>query len=149
MKILLLKDVKGLGKKHDMKEVADGYARNFLIAKGFAKEATEKNAKEVSAIKAKVEKEQAELIKRLEALARQINEHHIEFHLRTDTHGTIFGSVTKDMILKAMREHEWLRSERVDIELAHPLKEIGDYKIAVDLKRGVTATLKVVVRPQP
>lgn len=149
MKIILLQDVRGLGKKHEIKEVAGGYGRNFLIAKGLAKAATQETEKSVEAMKAKAEKEQSDLLKRLRELARLIDEHHIEFRLRTDEKGTVYGSVTKEMILKAMREHEWLRKERVEIELAHPLKEIGDYAVAVDLKKGIRATLKVAVRPQP
>ena len=68
--------------------------------------------------------------------------------MRTDEHGSVFGSVTKEMILKAMREHGWLGKERADVELEHPIKKIGDQTVVVDLKRGIRAKLKVVVRPQ-
>ena len=149
MKIILLQDVRGVGKKYEVKEVADGYGRNFLVAKGLAKAVTPETQKQVMAQKARMEKEGAEFKKRLGELARNINTHHLEFHLRTDSKGSVFGSVTKEMILKAMREHEWLRTERVEVQLPHPIKEIGDHEVAVRLKQEFTAKLKVIVRPQP
>ncbi len=148
MKVILLEDLKGVGKKYDAKEVADGYAKNFLFPRGLARPATSDALKNVAVQRARAEKDDAELVKRLETLSRFLNEHSLEFTLRTDEKGSVFGSVTKEMILRAMREHGWLGKERVDIELNHPIKQIGEHKVAVDLKKGIRATLTVVVRPQ-
>lgn len=148
MKIILLKDVKGLGKKYEVKDVSDGYARHYLIPRGLVKPATAAELKKLEKMKAQIEKEDAETKKRLEELARRINDRYIEFHLKTDKSGTVFGSVTKEMILKALREHDLVTVDRVDVELNHPIKEIGDHLVTVDFKKEIKAKLKVIVRPQ-
>ena len=96
-------------------------------------------------------KKEEELLleKRLGTLARMISERFVEFHLKTDKKGSVFGSVTKDAILSAMREHGLLGKERAEIKIAHPLKELGDHEVRVELGRGMTAKLKVVIRPAP
>jgi large subunit ribosomal protein L9 len=97
----------------------------------------------------KTEKEDKERIKHLTELARKIQESYLEFSLRTGEKGSVFGSVNKEMILRAMREHKWLTKERVDILLEHPLKTLGEHTIPVDLKKGITARLKIMVRSLP
>jgi large subunit ribosomal protein L9 len=149
MKVILIKDVKDLGKKHEVKEVSDGYARHYLIPRGLAKAATPAELKKLEEMKARALKEEAETKKRLEELARRISERYLEFHLKTDAAGTVFGSVTKDMILKALREHDLVTVDRVDVDLDHPIKKIGDYLVTVVFKKGITAKLKVSVRSQP
>jgi large subunit ribosomal protein L9 len=148
MKVILVKDVNGLGKKHEVKEVSDGYARHYLVPRGLAKPATPAELKKLEEMKARAEKEDAETKKRLEELARRMSDRYIEFRLKTDTSGAVFGSVTKDMILKALREHGLVTADRVDVELDHPIKEIGDRLVTVDFKKGIKAKLKVVVRPE-
>lgn len=148
MKVIFIKDVRGMGKKHEVKEVADGYARNFLIARGLAEAGTAAALARLTALKAHMDKDAHEEMKRLHELKRIIESRHLEFHLKTDEHGKVFGSVTKEMILKAMREHDWLTKERVEITLDHPLKQIGDHQVVVDLKHGLTANLKVVIRSE-
>jgi large subunit ribosomal protein L9 len=148
MKIVLLKDVRGVGKKSEIKEVADGYGKNFLIARGFAAPATEDRVNKITREQANTEKEEEALTKRLHEVKRLISERNLEFTLKADEKGNVFGSVTKEMILKAIREHDWVTKERVDLKLDHPIKEIGDHMVTVDLKKGITANLKVIVRPQ-
>ena len=148
MKIILLEDIKGIGKKYDVKDISDGYARNFLLPKKLVKQATPQTLKELEQLKSKLEKEDIGFKKHLSELARKISDSYLEFQLKTDERGSIFGSVTKEMILRAMREHGWLRKERVDILLEHPLKEFGEHKVSVDLKKGIKAELKIIVQPQ-
>ena len=149
MKIILLQDVRGTGRKYEVKDVPDGYARNFLIAKGFAETGTQQALAALAVRKARLERDDVELKKHLEERARFINDHSLEFTLKTDEKGSVFGSITKEMILRAMREHSWLGKERVDIALDHPIKKIGDHQVAVDLKKDIRATLSVIVRSQP
>ena len=149
MKIILLEDIKGLGKKYDVKDVPAGYARNFLLSRKLVKPATPQALKDLKNMKIYHEKEDAELKKHLEELARRIADQHLEFTLRTDEKGSVFGSVTKEMILRAMREHRWMSKERADILLEHPLKTIGEHFVVVELKKGITAKLKLILRPQP
>ncbi len=148
MKVILLADVRGLGRKTEVKEVSEGHARNFLFPRGLAKAATSEDLKKLDLRKESQAKEESALRKHLEELARTINDRFVEFTLKTDAKGSVFGSVNKEMILAALREHGLVRKERVDIELEHPLKTIGEHEIAVDLKKGVTAKLKVVIKPE-
>lgn len=148
MKIILNQDVQGIGKKHEVKNVADGYARNFLLPQKLAVPATPQALKGLEAVKSKIEKEDLESKKRLTELARMLKGSFLEFKVKMDEKGTVFGSVTKEMILRAMRSEGWLGKERVEIKLDHPLKKIGEHMIPVDLKHGILSELKVVLRPQ-
>jgi len=149
MKVILLKDIQGLGKKNDVKDVNDGHARNFLIPKGFAKAATpdalkgHQHAVAVDAVKAEEHR------KKLEALARSLEGRRFTFHLKSDDKGSVFGSVNKDAILAALRAEGGVGPERVDVYLDHPIREFGETKIPVDLQRGISATVSVIVQPQP
>ncbi|MCX7589572.1 MAG: 50S ribosomal protein L9 [Patescibacteria group bacterium] len=148
MKVILLQDIKGLGKKYDIKDVADGYAQNFLFPKKLAKQATLDEIKKIENLKSKLIQEEQELIKHLQNLSRIISGRFIEFNLKTDEKGTIFGSVTKEMILKALREHKLITKERVDVLLDHPLKQIGEYKVKLVFQKGITSDLRVIIRSQ-
>lgn len=148
MKVILIKDVKNLGKKYEVKDVSDGYARHYLVPRGLVKPGTPAELKKLEEMKTRAEKENAEIKKRLEELARRLSDRYIEFCLKTDETGTVFGSVTKEMILKALREHDLVGRERVDVELEHPIKEIGNRFVTVDFKKGIKTNLKIIVRPQ-
>jgi large subunit ribosomal protein L9 len=148
MKVILLEDLKGIGRKYDVKDVSDGYARNFLLPKKLVKPATPQALKELEQLKLKLAREDMEFKKHLSALARKINESFLEFRLKTAKNGSVFGSITKEMILRAMREHGWLGKERIDLALEHPIKEFGEHKISIDLKKGIKAELKIIVQPQ-
>ncbi len=148
MKVILLEDVKKIGKRFDVKEVSDGYARNFLFPNGLADAATPSALKELEKRKADMEKEDRELIKRLEEISRLMNDRALEFPVKAGNNGEVFGSVTKEMILKGLRDSGLLRSERVEIKLERPLKELGVHNIEVDLKKGIKATLKVKLLEQ-
>lgn len=148
MRVILLTDVKGLGKKYEIKEVSDGYAQNFLFVKKLAKPATEEEIKKLNNLKSKIILEEKELINHLKKLAENINNRFIEFELKTDEKGTIFGSVNKEMILKALREHKLITKERVNILLDHPLKQVGEYNIKINFQKGISANLKIIVRSQ-
>lgn len=146
MKIILLEDVHNLGKKSEVKEASDGYARNFLFVNKLAEPATPGALKKLEASKAEREKEDRELHARLAEIARKINGTRLEFELRTDRSGALFGSVNKENILRALRKHGLVTKERVEIGLKHPLKEAGEHKVPLHLKKGVTAELTVIVR---
>ncbi len=145
MQIILLEDVRGLGKKFDVKEVNNGYARNFLLPNKLAEPATPGTLKKLSVLKAEHEKSEAALLARLHEIAKKINGTKIQFTMKMDQSGAVFGSVNKESILKALREHGLTTKERVDIDLKYPLKELGEYTVPIDLKKGVSATLKVAI----
>lgn len=146
MKVILLQDVRQIGRKFEVKEVSDGYARNFLFPNHLAEPATPTALSKLAAMKAEHDKEDAELRGRLMEIAAKIKATKLQFELAADKSGAIFGSVNKESILKALREHGILTKERVDIDLKYPIKEIGEYKVVVDLKKGVAAELTVMVK---
>ena len=145
MKIILLENIKGLGNKFDVKDVKDGYARNSLFVKQLAEPATAAALKELETLKKKLAAEEAGLVKRLNEIATLMHERKLEFPVKTDEKGNVFGSVTKESILKGLRDAGFIRTERVEIKLEHPLKELGIHKVPVDLKKGITAELTVEV----
>ncbi len=148
MKIILLKDVRGLGKKGELKDVSEGHARNFLIPKGVAKLATQGVVAEVKQLQEKQTEHEKELIKKLHEVALLLKERKLEFELKTDKHNSIFGSVNKEMILTALRDKGWLGKERAEIHLERPIKEFGETELEVDLGHDITAGLKIVVSPK-
>ena len=148
MKVILLEDVKKIGNRFDVKEVSDGYARNFLIPNGLADVATAAALKELEKRKEKMEKEDHELMKRLEEISRLLKDRSLEFPVKTGANGEVFGSVTKEMILKGLRDSGLLRTERAEIKLERPLKELGEHKVELHLKKGIKAELKVILLEQ-
>ena len=144
MKIVLLQDVRGLGKKHETKEVADGYALNFLIPRGLAAPATAGKLAEAAAVLERREHEKKERAARTADLARILERDHLTFPLKTDGK-SVFGSVTKETILSALRARGWLGTARVDVLLDHPLKTLGEHRVPIDLKDGARAMLRVIV----
>ena len=148
MKVILLEDVKKVGRKFDVREVSDGYARNLLFPNGLAESATPSALKELEKKRAEIDKEDRELMKRLEEISRMLKDRNLEFPVKTGANGEIFGSVTKEMILKGLRDTGLIRTERVEIKLERPLKELGEHKVEVHLKKGITAELKVVLLAQ-
>ena len=144
MKVILLADVKGTGKKGEIKEVSDGYARNMLIKKGLAKEAT---AVEVNSLKIKNQAEEfhrQEEIKRLTEMAKQLSGSVISCKVKAGEKGRIFGSVTSQEIANALCEQGYQVEKRM-IVLSDPIKSVGVYKIDVKLMAGITAKVSVKV----
>jgi large subunit ribosomal protein L9 len=148
MKVILLENVKNVGSKYDVKDVSGGYARNFLFPNKLAKPATPGSLKELEALKSRFNKEETELKKHLEESARKMKETALEFYLKTDEEGSVFGSITKEAILKGMRDTGLTTKERVEIVLDHPIKELGERKLLVRLKKGVESEIKIIVRPE-
>jgi large subunit ribosomal protein L9 len=148
MKVILLEDVRNVGKKFEVKDVSDGYARNFLFVNKLAEPATPVAVKALEAMKAEHDKEDKKMQEHLRELARKIKETKIEFTLKADKSGAVFGSVNKESILKALREHKLVGAERVGIELKYPIKTAGEHKVPLDLKKGIATELTVIVRAE-
>ncbi len=149
MKVILLEDVKNIGKKYEIKDVSPGYAKNFLFPKKLAELANHMALKKLSQIKSSKEKESKELESHLTQISELIQQRSLIFEMKTDKNGKTFGSVTKDMILKALRSNKFITKERVEIKLDHPLKEIGEHLIEVNLKNRTKVNLKVILHSQP
>ena len=144
MKVILLADVKGTGKKGEIHEVSDGYARNMLIKKGLAKEAT---AVEVNSLKIKNEAQEfhrKDEEKRLRDLAARLNKNVIVCKVKAGEKGRIFGSVTSQEIANALCEQGYQVEKRM-IVLNETIKNVGVYKIEVKLMAGISAKVSVKV----
>lgn len=149
MKIILLRDIKNLGRKFDIKQVKNGYARNFLLPQGLVKIATDKVIKELEAKKTAWEKEEEEIKNKLETLAKDLAGQKFNFKLKTGKKKEVFGSVNKDDIKTRINAdmkadlHGYL--EDMEIKLEHPIKTLGEHLVEIDFGRGVKAKIKVIV----
>jgi len=148
MKIILLDDLKGVGHKFDVKEVAMGYARNFLLPRGLAKPATPSALKELEKTKAFLEREDSEIKKHLKDVALRLSDRRLTFQVKINEDGKVFGSVTKEMILKALRDSKLITKDRIDVEITHPLKEAGEHRVPVNLKKGIRTEITVILQPR-
>ncbi len=138
MRILLLQDVRGVGRKNEVKEVSDGYARNFLIARKLAVAANESAMK----FKAEVDANEQATIKRYVALAENIGKESFEFSVKTGAKGEVFGSVTKEDIRKHLSEKGFAEGE---IILPKPIKSTGEHLVEINFGKGIVGKLKVKV----
>lgn len=148
MKVILLKDVKGSGKAGDILNVADGYARNFLIARGFACEANAKNLNELEGKKAskqhKLEVEKAEN----EKIAEKLKDTTIEIKAKAGQGGRLFGAVTALSISEKIKELYGIEIDKKKISTNGEIKSYGDFNAAVKLSQGVNFSIKVKVLEQ-
>ena len=145
MKVILLQDVDNLGKKYEVKEVADGYARNFLFANDLAKLATEEALKQLEQERALlVQKAEADL-KAEEQVVGQLDGQEIEITAKADDGGKLFGSITAAKIAKVLKD-KGFDIKRNQIKLSQPIKEVGEYDdIVVESSHGLEAKIKVIV----
>lgn len=145
MKVILLKDVKGSGKAGDVLNVADGYARNFLLAKGLACEANAKNMNELQGKKAskqhKLDVEKADN----EATAAKLKDQKIEIKAKAGQGGRLFGAVTASTISEKIKELYNINIDKKKISLNGEIKTYGDFTANVKLSQGVSFSLKISV----
>ena len=147
MKIILNKSVDSLGSEGDIVNVKDGFARNYLIPRGVAKNATENN---ISMIKKEIkDRQKREAITRenLEALTKQLNKLSLKFELKAGEDDRLFGSVTSQMVSDAIAEKGYTVDKK-EIEIPEPIKHVGKYFIHVKLGPELDAKIKVKVTPQ-
>jgi len=146
MKVLLIKDVKSLGKKGEVKEVKDGYGKNFLIGKGFARHATpeilEQHAKDELIVAQNLEKE----VNALKEIAKKLDKCEIVITKKLGQNGHLFGSVTKDEIAHALEEQHSITIDKKHINEKTAIKTIGEHNLDFKLGHGLHATLHVDVQ---
>ncbi|MEA3522160.1 MAG: 50S ribosomal protein L9 [Campylobacterota bacterium] len=145
MKVLLIKDVKSLGKAGEIKEVKDGYGKNFLIGKGFAKHATSEVIEAHKADKERQADEEAKEITRLKAIAEKLDKLKIEVHKKLGETGHLFGSVTKDEVAHALLDQHKIEIDKKHIDAKANIKMTGLHDLDLKLGHGIHATLHVEV----
>ncbi len=143
-KYLLLEDVEGLGRKGELVNAKAGYARNYLVPKGFALMADPRTLRMQARLQAEREARAAEDRREAEAQAEQIAEMQLEVVVKLDPEGNMYGSVTLHDIHNLL-EKKGILVERRAILLKHPIKTVGSHKIALRLKEGVPAAIQLDV----
>ena len=146
MKVLLLADVKSLGKKDDIVNVSDGYARNMLFPKKLAVAATPKNMKDVELKKKNEARIEAEKLKEAQAFADDLSKKSVTVGIKIGTGGRAFGSVSTKEIAEAAKEQLGVELDRKKMNLEAPLRELGESTVQVRVPPKVTANLKVIVK---
>lgn len=144
MKVIFQKDVKGQGKKGEVKEVSEGYARNYLIPKGLVVEANEANLKKLSAIEKSNARKEQEKLEQAQQLAKQLESMDIRIPAKAGEGGRLFGAVTSKQIADAL-EAKNIKIDKRKIEMEDSIRSLGTTQVIVRLHPKVTATLKVHV----
>ena len=145
MKVILLQDVKSLGKKGDIVEVSDGYARNAILPKKLGVEATGKNLNDLKLQNQHAEKVAQENYESALALAKTIEETKVEVKIKSGEGGRTFGSVSTKEIAAATKEQTGLELDKKNMQLPEAIKALGTFEVPVKLHPKVTAKLSVHV----
>lgn len=147
MKVIFLQDVKGKGKKGEVKDVAVGYAQNFLLKKGLAVEATAQSLSELKGKTKAEEKENAEILAEATQLKEKIEAEGFEVLLKSKAgeDGRLFGSIPSKQIAEALNKQHNIKIDKRKMELTQPIKVQGFTNVPVKLHKEVTAKLRVHV----
>jgi len=145
MKVVLTQDVPKLGKAGEIKDVSDGYGRNFLLPKGFATIATQGMVKQAQERAEAQRRKDAKLRSDAETLAQRINGQTLRFTVKVGELDRLYGSITNVDIADKLKEQMQIEVDRRRIELGDPIKRAGVYSVPVRLASGVEARLNVVV----
>ena len=146
MKVILLQDVKALGKKGDMVEVSSGYARNFILPKKLGIEATEKNKNELKLQKEHEEKLAAKRLEEAKELAAKLETLQIAVAMRRGEGDRVFGSITGKEIAEACQQQHGIELDKKKIQLEEPIRSFGMFEVPIKLHTDVTGRLYVLVK---
>lgn len=144
MKIILLEDVENLGKKYELKEVKDGYARNFLLPKNLAKAATKQALKWLSDQKEVIEKEAEEDLKKAQGLASGLDGAEVNITVKVGDEGQMFESINNQKIAEKLKEMGF-DVKKSQVTLENPIKELGEFSASINLAHNLEADIKVIV----
>ncbi len=145
MVVILLKDVKGVGKSGDVVKVSDGYARNMLIPKGIASEATEGNVRNLEKQKAIKEEQRQKELAEARKLADKIGEIKVTLTTKSGEGGRLFGSITSKDISEALADQHKISIDKKKFVLENPIKHTGDFEVDIKIYPEVAAKLHVIV----
>ena len=146
MKVILLQDVKSLGKKGEVVNVNDGYARNYVIPKKLGVEATQKNQNDLKLQKQHEEKIAAQKLAEAQAMARQLESLKIEVTMKAGENGKAFGSVASKEIAEQAKKQHGLDLDKKKIVLDEPIRTFGMHEVPIRLHPKVTGSLYVLVK---
>lgn len=147
MKIILLKDILKLGKKYEIKNVADGYASNFLIPKGLAQMASPTNVKIIETKKSSLEQEKQTQMENFQRQAKHMAGWKLEFTLKAGEDGSVFGAISEKEIIEQLKE-KGIAIDNNQIQLEKHLKDFGEYTVKIKFSPEVEADLKILIKPE-
>ena len=147
MKVVLLKDVKNIGKRDEIVTVSDGYARNFLFPQKLAVEAKAGTLKEIEKKRAAQDAREAEALAEAKAKADALRGKVINLKIKCGSQGRLYGSVTAAEVAEALEKQHGVAVDRRKIELGDPIKEVGDREISIRLHPGVSTRMILRVKP--
>lgn len=145
MEVILIQDVKSLGKKGDVVKVSDGYARNFILPKKLGVEATKQNLYDLEQQKAAEAKRQKEILEEAKDFAKKLEEITVKLSIKAGEGGKTFGSVSTKEIVAAVKDQFGFDIDKKKLQLSDPIKNAGSYTVPVKLHPQVTAEMKVLV----
>ena len=145
MKVILLQDVKGVGKKDQVIEASDGYVRNFLLPKKLAVEASKANVSSLEAKKKNAEQQRIKELEEARALKAVLESKTIKISQKTGEGGRLFGSVTNKEVAAALLEQEGIEIDKKKITISEAIKKVGEYSAEIKLHTDVMAALKLLV----
>ena len=146
MKVILLQDVKSVGKKDEIVTVSDGYARNFILKKNLGMEATSKNLNDLKLRQQNDDKVAAENLEAAKKFAEELSKKTITVSIKAGQDGRVVGSVSTKEIATAAKEQLDYDLDKKKMQLREPIKNIGTYTVPIRLHPKVTAELKVIVK---
>ena len=144
MKVIFTKDVKGQGKKNQIKEVADGYGQNFLIKKGYAIIATEGNVKKLKHNLSEQQLEENLFIKEMQSLKQKLEKEKFVFKATTGKQDMMFGTISVKQIKKEL-DNKGYKIDKKQIKLDMPITSLGLHDVKIELHKQVEATIKIQV----
>ena len=147
MKVVLLKDVRNMGKRDDILTVSDGYARNFLFPQKLAAEATPGTLKEIERKRAAQDAREAELKAEAQAKAELLKNKIIVLKAKCGEKGRLYGSVTSAEVAEELEKQHGIKADKRKIDIGDPIREIGIREITVWLYVGITTKMKLDVQP--
>lgn len=148
MKVILLEDVKGVGKKDDIINANDGYAKNFLFPKRLAVAADTNNLNKVGNIKKLEEEKRQQQYEEALELAKKIEANDLNLSMKLGSNGKLFGAVTSKELATALKDKFDIKIDKKKIVLADPIKHLGTQEVGVKIHPKVTAKLKVIITEQ-
>ncbi len=147
MKVVLLKDIRNVGKRDDIITVSDGYARNFLFPQKLAAEATPGALKEIERKRAAQDAREAEMRKEAQAKAELLKNKVITLEVKCGEKGRLYGSVTAAEVAEALEKQHGIKADKRKLDIGDPIREVGVREISVWLYSGITTPMKLNVVP--
>lgn len=144
MKVIFIKDLKGQGKKNEMKEVKDGYAQNFLIKNGYAVKASGANVYKINKDLSEKKLEESLLIKDMQKLKDELEKKEFVFKAKTGKQDMMFGSISSKQIKEILTENNY-KIDKTQIKIDHPLTGLGIHNVDLELHKEVIATIKIKI----